>query len=173
MTKKPRKNQKTKFQENVVIINNTRVYLVIIQLKLEPCHCQCALRVNILLSSHGTLHFRVKVKLKIFCIYKSATHTRHWSETRYEFLLVYYPQFVIFRMNLFGIQCCPISVPWNRRLQSLAVALWALLFFLSIPITTFTLYFWMFHSNYLWLLALFYIAWYFYDLDSCNKGGRR
>jgi len=76
-------------------------------------------------------------------------------------------------MNLFGIQCCPVSVPWNRRLQSLTVALWALVFFLSIPIATFTLYFWMFHSNCLWLLALFYIAWYFYDLDSCNKGGRR
>ena len=82
-------------------------------------------------------------------------------------------EFINFKMTFFGIRCCPVSMPWDRRLQTWTVVAWALLFSFSVPIPTLTLYFWIFHSNYLWPLALFYIAWCLYDLDTCNKGGRR
>ena len=59
------------------------------------------------------------------------------------------------------------------RLQVLAVLIWICLFFWTVPITVLVLYYWLFHSYYFWPFALMYIGWNFYDLDICNKGGRR
>ena len=76
-------------------------------------------------------------------------------------------------MKILGVHFAPISVPKERRLQTLAVVIWCCIFFWTVPMTILILYNLLFHSNYLWPFALIYIAWYFYDLDVCNKGGRR
>ena len=75
-------------------------------------------------------------------------------------------------MKILGIDFAPLNVPINRRLQTFAVWTWGMLFLLLGPITLFTLYKFLF-TDYLWPLSVAYIAWYIYDLDTCNRGGRR
>ena len=76
-------------------------------------------------------------------------------------------------MKILGVQFAPISVPRERRLQTLAILTWCIIFLWTVPMSILILYNWLFHSNYFWPFALIYIAWYFYDLDVCNKGGQR
>ena len=87
-------------------------------------------------------------------------------------------------MKILGVEFASLSVIFglehqegrstpNRRLQVLAVLIWICLFFWTVPITVLVLYYWLFHSYYFWPFALMYIGWNFYDLDICNKGGRR
>ena len=76
-------------------------------------------------------------------------------------------------MEVLGVEFAPISIPWERRLETISVLLWGLLFLFSTPITLWLLYSWLFYSNYLWPLTLIYFAWYIYDLDTCNRGGQR
>ena len=76
-------------------------------------------------------------------------------------------------MKILGVHFAPLSVPRERRLQTLAMVTWCCIFLWTVPITILILYHLLFHSNYLWPFALMYIAWCFYDLDVCNEGGRR
>ena len=75
--------------------------------------------------------------------------------------------------EIFGVHFAPIAVSRERRLQTLALVFWAFIVFLSVPLSIWILHNWLFHSTYLWPLTLIYMSWYFYDLDVCNKGGRR
>jgi 2-acylglycerol O-acyltransferase 2 len=76
-------------------------------------------------------------------------------------------------MKILGVDFAPLFIPNERRLQTLAVLLWVTLFVLTVPLSTALLYYWFFYTTYCWPLVLAYITWYFYDLDVCNKGGRR
>ena len=76
-------------------------------------------------------------------------------------------------MKILGVHFAPITVPRERQLQTLAVLTWSSIFLLTVPISILILYNLLFNSNYLWSFALIYIAWYFYDINVCNEGGRR
>merc|ERR1712150_31984 len=58
-------------------------------------------------------------------------------------------------------------------LPTFAIFIYACFILGIVPLSILTLYYCIFHSNYLWSFALIYIGWYFYDLDVCNTGGRR
>lgn len=77
-------------------------------------------------------------------------------------------------MRLLGIEFADIwNTPIERRLQTLSV--W--IFFYSLLFTGFTaicfFYYCFFHTTYLWPLTCLYLAWFVWDLDTCNQGGRR
>ena len=76
-------------------------------------------------------------------------------------------------MRILGIEFAPLSMPMERRIQTLAVLMWGLLFLLSGLVTILTLIYWFFYTTYFWPLTLVYIVWYVYDVNTCNRGGRR
>ena len=71
------------------------------------------------------------------------------------------------------VEFAPLSMPLKRRLETFAVLLWGSLFLFTGFITALVLCYCIFFTTYLWPVALAYIAWLLYDLDTCNKGGRR
>ena len=66
------------------------------------------------------------------------------------------------KSRLTGIEYAPVNVPMERRLQTLAV-LMHLLFFTFGPL--------FYTEDWKWV-PLLYGAWYFYDYNSDQKGGR-
>ncbi|XP_022692203.1 2-acylglycerol O-acyltransferase 2-A-like [Varroa jacobsoni] len=74
--------------------------------------------------------------------------------------------------RIMGVEFAPINTPLERRLQTFSVAAMSLSFafaglggcILSFYLISFTSYYW---------IPLIYLAWYIYDLDICERGGRR
>jgi len=75
--------------------------------------------------------------------------------------------------TLFGIRFAPLWLPLERRLQTAAVLFWILLFTVSPSLTMFILYYTIAKTTYFKWVGILYTAWYIYDFDTCNKGGRR
>lgn len=75
-------------------------------------------------------------------------------------------------MEVFGIQFAPLNVPLERRLQTLAVAVWMIVLpfggFIGLLIA---LYFLVF-TSYWWLMAIYLFWIWVVDKDISEKGGR-
>ncbi|KAL0110114.1 hypothetical protein PUN28_013633 [Cardiocondyla obscurior] len=75
-------------------------------------------------------------------------------------------------MKVFGVKFAPLNVPLERRLQTLAVAIW--MFFTAFGnfwgylLTAYLL----FYTETIRYLVLLYFVWMYYDWDTCNRGGR-
>ncbi|CAG7833503.1 unnamed protein product, partial [Allacma fusca] len=74
--------------------------------------------------------------------------------------------------KVFGIDFAPLKLPLERRLQTLAVAAWIYTFFLMGPLGLVFFLYLFFFTNY-GFLAVLYLAYFLYDKDICNRGGRR
>ena len=74
-------------------------------------------------------------------------------------------------MKICGVDFAPLNTPINRRLQTFAVFTWGILFLSLGPLALLTLYQLLYTT--FWPLTVAYAAWYIYDLNICNKGGRR
>ncbi|XP_011137301.1 2-acylglycerol O-acyltransferase 1 [Harpegnathos saltator] len=74
-------------------------------------------------------------------------------------------------MNILGVRFAPLNVPLERRLQTLAAAIWfiwtAFGNFIAVLITAYLLIY-----TQLRYLVLLYFLWMYYDWDTCNRGGR-
>ena len=73
--------------------------------------------------------------------------------------------------SVFGIKYAPLMLPLERRLQTLAVSFWIVLY-LFLWMVTVTAMYRLMYTSYWWLSAL-YITWIVYDLETCNRGGRK
>ncbi|CAL8082066.1 unnamed protein product [Orchesella dallaii] len=73
--------------------------------------------------------------------------------------------------KVFGVEFAPLDIPWERRMQTLAVTSWIATFFLMGPVSLVFLIYLLFYTRF-WLISLLYLTWFIYDLDQCNKGGR-
>jgi len=77
-------------------------------------------------------------------------------------------------MRLLGIEFADIwNTPTERRLQTLSVWFFVnfVLYLSLVPL--YFLYYCFFHTTYFWPLTCLYLAWFVWDLDTCNQGGRR
>ena len=74
-------------------------------------------------------------------------------------------------MELFGVKFAPFLVPFERRIQTLAVLYWitTFLFMGSIVATTLTI---LAFTQYRWITIL-YITWTIYDWSTPYIGGRK
>ena len=74
-------------------------------------------------------------------------------------------------MKFFGVDFVPVlTVSRKRKLEALSVFAWANLFIWSGPVFLALLYCLYYYTR-LWPLSVVYFAWFFYDLDTCNRGG--
>ncbi|XP_020710521.2 2-acylglycerol O-acyltransferase 2-A-like [Athalia rosae] len=76
-------------------------------------------------------------------------------------------------MELLGVKFAPLNTPLERRLQTLAAAAWIMMLVFGgcagCVITALII----FYTTTLRYFIILYIAWYFFfDLDTCEKGGR-
>ncbi|XP_060070482.1 2-acylglycerol O-acyltransferase 2-B-like [Ylistrum balloti] len=75
-------------------------------------------------------------------------------------------------VKILGIEFAPLRVPFERRLQTLAVTQYTLCFlFLGFSCLFLTIYI-LFFTQYYYLMLL-YLAWMYYDRDVPERGGRR
>lgn len=75
------------------------------------------------------------------------------------------------KMKLLGIEFAPLAIPLERRLQTLAVFYYGTSFiYLGMSMVSLCIYL-LFTRFY--FLALLYFAWFIYDRNKCNEGGRR
>jgi hypothetical protein len=74
--------------------------------------------------------------------------------------------------KVLGVKLAPLNIPWERRMQTLAVFTWISTFFFMGPAGIFVLIY-VFLFTRFGLLSVLYIAWLIYDIDVCNRGGRR
>lgn len=79
-----------------------------------------------------------------------------------------YPQLT----RIMGVEFAPINTPLERRLQTFSVACMSFSFLLTgLGGILFSLYLFLF-TRYYWI-PLIYLVWYVYDIDTCERGGRR
>lgn len=75
-------------------------------------------------------------------------------------------------MEILGVKFAPLNVPMERRLQTLAAAIWIFVSafgnFLGFLITAYLL----FYTETIRYFLLLYFLWMYYDWDTCNHGGR-
>lgn len=75
-------------------------------------------------------------------------------------------------MEILGVKFAPLNVPMERRLQTLAAAIWIFVSafgnFLGFLITAYLL----FYTETIRYFLLLYFLWMYYDWDTCNRGGR-
>ncbi|KAM4845487.1 2-acylglycerol O-acyltransferase 2 [Thomomys bottae] len=65
----------------------------------------------------------------------------------------------------------PLSVPWERRLQTLAVLNW-IFSFLALGQICIAIFIGLLFSRF-WLISVLYAAWWYLDKDTPRQGGRR
>ena len=71
-----------------------------------------------------------------------------------------------------GIEFAPLSIPFERRLQTLAVFIYMFMFvFGAVVLTALSVYLIIYSDNWKWV-PLLYFAFYFYDIESGETGGR-
>ena len=73
--------------------------------------------------------------------------------------------------KVLGVEFAPISLPFERRLQTLATFTYMALF-LIFPLMNYSiLAYLLFYTQFKWI-PLLYLAFVIYDRDTCNQGGR-
>ena len=73
-------------------------------------------------------------------------------------------------MKILGVEFSPLSIPLERRLQTFAVFFWMGLFVASTLLCLpWLLLAYLLLFSRLWLFALLYVAWLYYDIQSCNR----
>ncbi|EFN69400.1 Diacylglycerol O-acyltransferase [Camponotus floridanus] len=76
-------------------------------------------------------------------------------------------------MEILGIKFAPLNIPLERRLQTLVIAIWILVFpfgdFWGYIITAYLLL----YTQTLRYFMLLYFLWMYYDWNTCDRGGRR
>jgi 2-acylglycerol O-acyltransferase 2 len=76
-------------------------------------------------------------------------------------------------MKILGVRFAPLSVPLERRLQTLIAAIWIFISafgdFWGYIITGYLLL----YTQTIRYFVLLYFIWMYYDWDTCNRGGRR
>lgn len=73
--------------------------------------------------------------------------------------------------KLFGVEFAPLDIPWERRMQTLAVTSWIATFFLMGPVSLVFLVYLLLYTRF-WYISILYLTWFLYDMETCNKGGR-
>ena len=77
----------------------------------------------------------------------------------------------IYNMEIFGLNFAPISIPFERRLQTFAVLFWITLFLFVGPLITILLVCLLLTSY--WWITILYMTWVFFDWKTPSKGGRK
>ncbi|XP_050464155.1 diacylglycerol O-acyltransferase 2-like [Cataglyphis hispanica] len=76
-------------------------------------------------------------------------------------------------MEILGVKFAPLNIPLQRRLQTLAVAIWIFVTpfgdFWGYILTAYLL----FYTQTMRYFVLLYFLWMYYDWDTCDRGGRR
>ena len=72
-----------------------------------------------------------------------------------------------------GIKWAPLNIPFERRKQTAAVLFFMILATCSIGWVCGIGYLLLFHTKDGWVLTSLYLAWWAYDFNTCNMGGRR
>ncbi|CAF0710190.1 unnamed protein product [Brachionus calyciflorus] len=75
-------------------------------------------------------------------------------------------------MQFLGIEFAPLSLPFERRLQTLSVLFYVFLFLQGLSLIGFSLFIYLLFTNYYWI-SLIYGLWYYLDNDTPYKGGRK
>ncbi|XP_003745429.1 2-acylglycerol O-acyltransferase 2 [Galendromus occidentalis] len=74
--------------------------------------------------------------------------------------------------RIMGVDFAPMNTPWERRLQTFSAASMSFSFLFAglggIILSMFLFFF----TNHYWI-PLIYMVWYIYDLETCERGGRR
>ncbi|XP_037377696.1 2-acylglycerol O-acyltransferase 2 [Talpa occidentalis] len=68
------------------------------------------------------------------------------------------------------VKFAPLSVPWERRLQTLAVLQWVLSF-LTLAQTSIMIFIGLLFTRF-WLISVLYSVWWYLDRDTPSRGGR-
>ena len=72
-----------------------------------------------------------------------------------------------------GIKWAPLNIPFERRKQTASVLFFMILATCSIGWVCGIGYLLLFHTKDGWILTSLYLAWWAYDFNTCNMGGRR
>lgn len=75
-------------------------------------------------------------------------------------------------MKVLGVELAPLHIPRERRLQTLVVTLYVLLFLQVLSLIGFGLLIYTFVYTRFYWLSLLYVAWYVYDMNKPHTGGR-
>ena len=73
--------------------------------------------------------------------------------------------------KVLGIEFAPISLPFERRLQTLATFTFMSLFLIFPLMNSTILAYLLFYTQFKWI-PLLYLAYVIYDRNTCNRGGR-
>jgi len=74
--------------------------------------------------------------------------------------------------RLLGLNIAPMSIPFHRRIETLAVFLW-MCSFLFLGLFAIGLMVYLFLYTQYWWMSVCYLCWYIPDRSICNRGGRR
>ncbi|CAG7717878.1 unnamed protein product [Allacma fusca] len=74
--------------------------------------------------------------------------------------------------KVLGVEVAPLNIPWERRMETVAVAVWIGSFIFGAPSGLIFLVYLAFFTR-LWWISLLYLTWFVYDRETVNKGGRR
>jgi len=76
------------------------------------------------------------------------------------------------RPSVLGVKLAPLDIPLHRRIETFSAFMWMSMFFVCNLGPGALLIYLFFYTRY-WYLTLLYLTWYFWDLPTCNTGGRR